>query len=231
MPRLGGPFFLVNADVLCSVDLVELAAQHLRLRRRHGVHVTLTVFPEGPPGEKYREILVDSEQGLVRGLGAPSFGKPYFVGVAVVEPEALAGVPSEGPAEFVPTVLQPALERGKAGVYLARGQWHDVGSPELWLRTHLAMIRGLETGLIPRAWRERIEGAAVRVGPECWVGRGSSRRVPADWVGPAFWSGPGSPPRGLGPDAVLYGAAAEAGIKGRGIGLDGIWAPLVRADS
>jgi len=131
--RADEPFYLLNADVLCDLDLKALARTHRRLRDRHGVRMTLAIFPQPPlePGERqseaYREILFDGSRGLVTGLGEKAFGRPYFVGAAVIEPEALGDVPAQGPAEFVPTMLQPAITVGKAGVHLASGRWHDVG--------------------------------------------------------------------------------------------------------
>jgi NDP-sugar pyrophosphorylase family protein len=230
------PFFLLNADVLCEVDLAALGRAHRRLRASHGVSITLTVFPQPPLGssgtqhEAYREILFDASRGLITGLGEKAKGRPFFVGAAVIEPDALGAIQPNGPAEFVPTVLLPAIERGQAGVYLAEGQWHDVGSPALWLQTHLEMIRALETGALPRAWRERIEDRNQRVASLQWMDESVSSRLAHvwDWSGPAYWSPWGDasarPPARLGSSAVLYGSApSEGGSLSEGIGYGGVW--------
>jgi MurNAc alpha-1-phosphate uridylyltransferase len=224
----GGPFLLVNADVLCDLDLESLAERHRALRADHGVALTLAVFPKGPKGATYREILVDARGERIRALGEPAVGRPYFVGAAVLEPEALAGVPAAGAAEFVPTILEPAIRAGRAGAFLGDGAWHDLGSPKLWFRTHLKLIRALEGGTIPPAWRRRIESVNARLASGIWAPRAAAARCPAHaWEGPAYWSGGGDPravpPARLGPRAVLYGPLPEGAKPRHGIGYGGIW--------
>lgn len=230
LPSLGGgPFYLVNADTLCDADLGALASEHQRLRRRWGVRLTLTVFPAGPAGGKYREILFDPTEGRVTGFGQPVAGRPYFAGAAIVEPDAFVDVPASGPADFLQTILEPAIRAGKAGIFLSQGSWLDVGSPGLWLSAHLGLIADLELGRISPRWRSRIETGNVRVGPQAWVSRtaafGSGGK---EWAGPAYWNPYGDPeavaPRCLGPRAVLYGRQLEAGAPLRsGIGFGGQW--------
>jgi len=229
LPLFGGDaFFLVNADVLCEVDLAALARAHALNRSRHGAVLTLTVFRAGPAGGKYREILFDADQGLVTGFGVPVEGRPYFVGAAVIEPEALANVPG-GPQGFVPTILEPAIREGKAGLYLAEGQWHDVGSPQLWLNTHTSLIEGLECGRMPALWRERVERSAKRVAPNVWVSRKGTKSFNAsEWAGPVYWDAMGDetarPPQKFGPRAVMYGSAHSPGETfSGGIGYRGVW--------
>jgi hypothetical protein len=125
LPALGeGPFFLVNADVLCDVDLRALARAHAVRRERFGARLTLTVFTRPPlePGERqaerYREVLLSPEGDRVAGLGEPAEGRPFFTGVAVIEPEALRGAPAGGAFEMVPHVLRPAIEAGRAGAFV-----------------------------------------------------------------------------------------------------------------
>lgn len=229
LPLFGGePFFLVNADVLCEVDLGALARAHALNRARNGAVLTLTVFRAGPAGGKYREILFDAAQGLVTGFGVPAEGKPYFVGAAVIEPEALASVP-EGPQEFVPTILEPAIRAGKAGLYVAEGQWHDIGSPQLWLNAHTSLIQGLECGRVPPLWRARVESGAKRVAPNIWISRACSKNFSlSEWAGPVYWDSmcdeTARPPQKLGPRAVMYGAAHSPGETfSGGIGYRGVW--------
>jgi NDP-sugar pyrophosphorylase family protein len=234
--RPGEPFYLVNADVVSDVDLAALGRAHRRLRARHGTRLTLTVFERPPlaPGEiqreGYREIHFDAASGLVTALGEKAVGRPYFVGAAVLEPEALGEVPARGPAEFVPTVLLPAIRDGKAGVHLARGHWHDIGSPGLWLQAHGALLEGLETGAIPGPWRRRIEAVSKRVGERAWISRGVPPWVvrTACWNGPCYWSplhdSTAAAPGELGPRAVLYGTSqGVAGPFRDGIGFRGLW--------
>lgn len=223
----GRPFLLLNADVLSGADLPALIRRHTELRARFGVSLTLCVHPRCPAAGEYREI-VFNDAGLMTALGDFRRSSAFFVGSAIVEPEALAHVPAQGPAEFIPTILQPALAARKVGVALTTGTWRDVGSPALWLEAHTALMEGLETGRLdgqrfPDAWRKRIERASARVAPGIWRARGA--RVPAraaEWAEPAYWGGGGAAPGVLGPSAVLYGPPASATLAG-GIGLGGDW--------
>lgn len=230
------PFFLVNGDVLCDVDLRKLAARHLALRRQWGVTLTLALFPRGPAGARYREIGIDPLTGMVRQLGNLEEGRPFFVGVAVIEPEALAHLPEGRPLEFVPEILAPAIASGRAGAYMTEGRWHDIGSSALWLGTHLSLLDAMETGAVSPVWRKRIEKASRRSGDRAWVSRGA-KGAPTALFGPAYLGDAPTRarqedahwPRGLGPGAVLYGPMAGAGELAAGIGYDGLWFPLPAA--
>ncbi len=244
LPCFGGrAFFLLNSDVICEADLAQLEARHWELRRKHGVWMTLTVFGQGPAGGKYREIVMDPGRERMSALGELSEGKPYFVGVAVLEAEALSQVPHEGPAEFVPTMLMPALAAGKVGIHFASGEWQDVGSPDLWLRAHLALIQALEQGSLPKVWRNRIEETQARIAPGIWVPKSQRDRMKSrDWRAPLYWNetsvgmelASAGPPTKLGSGAVLYGTEPVAGnVLEWGIGFNGAWTtcPAVQSSS
>jgi hypothetical protein len=144
-----------------------------------------------------------------------------------VEPEALSGVPGAGPCEFVPTILLPAIQARKAGVFLADGIWHDIGSPALWHATHLSLMRAQESVGLPPRWRRRIESVNLRIAQETWISRRSRHpRHAAGWAGPCYWSSEGDDtaqgPRNFGPRSVLYGATEES-VLSDGIGMNGIW--------
>ena len=216
LPQFGEkPFFWVNADVLCSVDLHKLALRHLQLRERYGVKMTMSVFPRPRGKGAYREIILDSsnasgDHGLIQGLGEVVTGRPYFVSVAVIEPEALQGISTSDPSELLPLVFRPLIEQKKMGYYLTDGHWYDVGSPLLWWETHRALIKGLETGTLPREWRLEIEIVNKRIAQEVWISKGSKRDFKtSNWVSPAYFNHLGDstaqPPKNFGPDAALYG--------------------------
>lgn len=238
LPEFGNqPFFLANADVLCEMNWKELARFHAFMRKKEGVWLTLAVRPQGPTGGVYREILFDSATGLMTQLGELGVGKPFFNGAAVLEPEAFKSVPLTGPADFVQTILIPALQQKKVAIFFVDGAWYDMGSPELWLKTHLGLIESLETGSLTsdvgRCWRRRIEEKNLRLGSGIWISRLSPRpRIISRWNAPCYWDAEdsvGSPPMDLGPEAVLYG---KAQISYRnGIGLGGEWVSFRSVDN
>lgn len=222
----GEPFFLVNADVLCDINLSALARRHEELRNRWNVALTLAVFPEPPTTGKYREIYLDHERGLVSGF-SPDLrtGRPFFIGSAVLEHDALRDVPMSGPSEFVPTILEPMIREKRVGFHLVRGAWKDIGSPELWLDSHLFLIRALETGHLMDRWRKRIESVNRRLANEIWVSNSVRHASAMNWAGPCYFSGE-SAPSALGSLAVLYGKSPEGVTLTSGIGLGGKWAAL-----
>jgi MurNAc alpha-1-phosphate uridylyltransferase len=216
------PFFWLNADVMTSVDLRALAFAHARNRHAFGAEMTLAILaPEESREGSYREIFLSSSGDRVIGLGEVRRQVPFFMGVAVIEPEALRHLESHRPAEFVPDVLTPSLNRGKVGAFFTRAPWYDIGSPGLWWSTHLELLRGLETGRIPALWRKRIESVNHRVAEFSWrfsATSGWSQKGLS--MGPNYWS-PSSfetirsvlaeprtqiVPRALGPNTILYGA-------------------------
>lgn len=215
LQRMGGKrFLLLNADVLCDVDLGALMRHHARLRKQWGVTLTLTVFPRGPHGGKYREMRWDRQSSLLTTVGELEHARPYFVGAAVIEADALGGVPPEGACDFVPKILMPELARRKVGVFAAQGLWFDLGSPELWWRTHLELLARLETGALPADWRARFEELNERVGERAWARRGTSRAALAGLLGPGAYFDPDGDPQAVarvGHAAIQYGALSENG--------------------
>ncbi len=213
-PLLGcEPFFLLNADMVCNVDLSRLADAHRKLRREKGVKLTLALFEKGPPGGTYREIFVDSATGLITKLGVPVAERPFFIGAAVIEPESLDGVPPAGASDFVQTILGPAVNERKAGAWVTTGAWHDIGSPLLWQRCHLALLRQYEDGALAPAWRARMEKAARRESAGDWV----SGRAP---VG-ALWS---EARYSLHSRSVVYGRLPANAPETDVVVYDGHWA-------
>lgn len=237
LPLLGeNAFFLANADVLCDVNWRALETCHRRLRSQWGVKLTLTIFPQGPRGASYREILFDRESGLLTGLGNLEAGRPFFVGAAILEPEALAHVPDLGPSDFVPMILEPAIREKKAGVFLTDGVWYDIGSPSLWHSVHLDLINRLEVGHftspVTRLWKTRIETLNKRIADRGWVSRDTSVRKSnrKSWASPFYWNGKGEDSKmnllHLGPSAILYGQCPPETRFQNGIGYGGQWVSI-----
>jgi MurNAc alpha-1-phosphate uridylyltransferase len=204
------PFFLINADVLADVNLHALAHRHQILRRQWGVHMTMAVLPRPPTSAAYASLALSAE-GLITGWNPPaSKSGALYIGAAIVESEALERVPKGEPAEFVPTMLKPAIESRKAGYFLTNGLWFDVGDPTAWLNAHLSLIQALETGRLSALWRRRIEETSTRVGSVFWARRGSNLRGSCELAGPGFWDARGIRSRDLagisfGTNAVAYG--------------------------
>ncbi len=227
------PFFRANADVICDLDWMALYQRHLELKRDHGVLMTLAIFPQSPNRLPYPEILVDREGQIMTGIGSPQASRPFWTGAAVIEPEALKGVPQKGPSEFVPDVLLPAVRSEQVGVCWVEGVWHDIGSPALWAQTHFDLMRLFESDGVknPRVqrWQERFLRVNRCIADHCWEHRSSQ----IDWAGSGvalqgpFYIGDGadgSLVRKVGPQAVVYGPMPQGLLKcENGIAFGGYW--------
>ena len=214
------PFFICNADVLCSMDWAALGRMHTRLRDQWGIRMTLALMPiPKNAAESYRAILLNESGEKIAGLGPKSSTGYMYVGCAVVEPELFRPLSPNEPHEFVPEVLEPAIQKGKVGAYLMpehqSWSWMDIGSPELWWRAHMELLGRLEVGDLPQTWLDRIHQAAVRRAPLVWTGREIQGRLDSTQLAaPLFWgtlqgdlSAGHALERGkqLGPGAVIYG--------------------------
>jgi len=209
------PFFLANADVLTDINWQELGDFHQYSHRRFGTLLSLAVFPAGPAGGLYREIKVDPGSRLITGLGELVAQRPYFIGAAVLEPEALQLVSTDMPSEFVPSVLAPAIQAGKAAAFLTSGVWFDLGTPVLWNLAHLDLIQRLESGRLSPLIRRRLEDGNLRKAAGIWVSRKAPRILPmGSWEAPCYWSPVDlassqlqPPPAFMQAGSVIYGSA------------------------
>jgi hypothetical protein len=229
-----GPFFRANADVICDLDWSALYQTHLRLRNSDGVVLTLAVFPSGPINAHYPEILIDEKRGLITGIGKPKVSSPFWTGAAVIEPDALLGVPHSGPSEFVPEILLPAIRGQKAGLFLSEGIWSDIGAPELWLATHFELMRLFEMAESQNSrlkiWQERFSKINYSLGRNQWAhisNRPSLTRGAFKVEGPCYLGDGAHAPLAnsqIGPHAVVYGQISEQVEKlENGIAFGGYW--------
>lgn len=158
-------FFSLNADVISNVNLSILAQRHKELRKKEGVVMTLCLargkmlnrqeFP-------YTEILTEDGSGLIRGIGSKKERAPFYTGTAVFETEAFRHLEDDRPAEFVPEVLSPWIEKGKVGFFWMDDLWLDIGSPGLWWKSHFDILQEYENGILPDHWKKIITSGMKR---------------------------------------------------------------------
>ncbi len=220
-------FFLLNTDMICEIDLKELAKKHFELKKKFGVKLTLAVYPKGPALGSYTDIVYDTKTELVKGLGksGAAIGKPFYAGIAVVEPELFEKIPENTPSDFFREILLPCVSSTRVGVYLSSGLSYDIGSPALWHWTHLDMLKKLEEGVLPQNWQHAICALNEKIAPVFWVSKNWVRNK-LNWKAPCYISHGGNPsfvpPHDIGPNTVLYGEVLR-GATGAGIGFQGNW--------
>lgn len=232
------PFYLMNADTISVIHLKDLSQVHFELRHKYGVEITLACFTHAPQGGNYREIIIDRRRQLVTGLGELRPQSTFYTGVSIIHPEAIPdSIATDQPSDFIKEILEPAIRRGKVGVYLVDTQleprsmrWFDIGSPKLWWETHLRWIELLEEDEFPTTLSNRLKKRARRIRPNLWS---DVADLNADWTarsqGPAFLGGLGhvnEVPRTISANQVLYHPSAEIETNGPGIAYENLWVPI-----
>jgi len=132
-----GPFLIVNADTLSTVDITGLLARHAAAHAA----VTMALIPNPEP-LKYGGVQVSSD-GYVTGFSRP--GTPgesfHFVGVQAAEARAFAALEDGVPAESV-NALYPRLMGGEPAAiaaFVSDASFSDIGTPRDYLETSLAL--------------------------------------------------------------------------------------------
>jgi mannose-1-phosphate guanylyltransferase len=198
--HLTKPFFVLNGDILTDLDLTALALQH----RRSGANATIALIPVDD-ARPYGLVAMEQDGRIVGFREKPTEAVPGVVnaGTYVLEPEAIAGVPSDHMVSIERETF-PDLIAGGAAVFgfVSQGYWMDVGTPEKYLQATFDALEG------------RIEGmdyVAPHVDPGADV---SLKAHLGRWVvaGPGVRIGEGAEVE----DSVLLGGAAvEAGARVR----------------
>ena len=154
------PFVAMNADTLSLANLEELMKRHQELNQTREVWMTLVLAKgkalQGQEGA-YREIFVDENTGLITGFGEKKKQIPFYAGVGVFDPRCFQHLPLDVPAEFVPQVLEPMIQQKKVGFMWSDALWMDLGSPELWWKSHFDLLRAQDNGLLPESWTRRLQ--------------------------------------------------------------------------
>lgn len=136
----GAPVLVANGDALSDLDPGWLAERH-REARAARAPATLAVRPRRPE-DPYTPVWVDRE-GRLSGIGETGEkGTPHiFMGVQILEQEAIDRLPRRGPSDLVKDLYLPLLREGRRlGAALHEGWWIEIGSPRLYLSAHLDLL-------------------------------------------------------------------------------------------
>jgi mannose-1-phosphate guanylyltransferase len=186
LPGLADPVVVLNADILCDVDLgalraavpVEGAAMALR-RLAPGESITPAEAQAG------RVVAIGGIVGRVASEGGEGEAGTHFTGVHAMSKAALARIPEEGEQCVVRTAYRALVGAGLVAALPHGGTWIDIGRPADYLRANLDLLAGrVATALDPWTLGERGPGGSF-VGADarlegavdaCVVGAGA--RVP-----------------------------------------------------
>jgi mannose-1-phosphate guanylyltransferase len=125
-------FLIVNGDTLTDVDLGELARAHAS----SGALVTLALVPNRDP-VRYGGVRLDNQARVIGFVqrGPAAAGSFHFVGVQMVQADALRSVPQGQPINSVGGVYDDLIARrpGALHGFVTAARFWDVGTvPDYW---------------------------------------------------------------------------------------------------
>jgi mannose-1-phosphate guanylyltransferase len=135
-------FLILNADILCNIDFLELVKFHQDMK----ASVTIAVTSVGNPSA-YGVVEYDDFGYAVSFTEKPDAHliKSNYInaGVYVFEPEVLKeileGIPVSVERETFPKLLKNG---NKVAVYKGCKYWMDIGTPEKYMQTHDDIMSG-----------------------------------------------------------------------------------------
>jgi len=182
---IDGPFFVLNGDVLTSLDLRAMMEYH---RAKGGIGTIHLIRVEDPSAFG---CVVHDVDGRVRGfVEKPPRGEAptdeVNAGTYLLEREVLDRIPAGRPVSIERETF-PLLIAGGRPLYslTTDDYWIDLGKPEAYLAAHRSVFDGvMPLGPMPEVdgpGRESVPASAIR--PPVFVGRGC-RIDPGAVVGP-----------------------------------------------
>lgn len=131
LPYLGSnPFFVVNADVISSINLKTLYNDHMN----SGKTVTMVLHDD----ERFNTVTVDSN-GFVKGFNDESKGLA-FTGIQVISPQIAAHFPNRDVFSSIDVYAQLAKEQEVKAQIETDLFWSDIGTIESYGLTSLQMV-------------------------------------------------------------------------------------------
>ncbi len=133
---IDGPFFVLNGDVLTSLDLRAMMAEH---RRTKGVGTLHLIRVDDPSAFG---VVVHDADGRIRSFvekpkreDAPS--NDVNAGTYLLEREVLAAIPAGRPVSIERETFPALIASGRAlYAYTTDDYWIDLGRPEAYLGAH-----------------------------------------------------------------------------------------------
>lgn len=196
---LNDTFLVISGDAVTDFDLKAIVDYHCQ----HQALATLVLYRVTDPLD-YGVIVTDSDGRIRHFQEKPTWGEVSSdmvnTGIYVLEPEVLAGISPDQPADWAKDVFPALLAQGAALYgFVADGYWCDIGT--------LAEYR--------RATADALSGRVRHIGPlgrhiggDVWVGEGVEIAEDAQLLGPIY----------LGNEVKIKGAAI---IRGPSVIRDG----------
>ncbi len=135
-------FVVVSGDVITDVNLQAAIGFH----RERGAKLTVILTQVADPGE-FGVVITDGDGRVVRLLEKPTPGEVFSdrvnMGAYIVEPEVLAYLPPDQPADFAQDLLPQLLAQGEPVYgFVSGGYWCDVGNLERYRQVQWDALTG-----------------------------------------------------------------------------------------
>src|ERR671921_2613121 len=137
----GGPFVVVNGDVLSGMDLRVAIDKH---KDSDALATIVLTSVEDPTA--YGLVEVDHEMLVHRFLEKPAADEVTTnlvnAGVYVLEPEVLGMIPAETEVSIEREIFPDLQAMGRLRAYISSSYWRDIGTPRSYLAASHDVLSG-----------------------------------------------------------------------------------------
>lgn len=194
-PHITGPFFVLNGDILTSLDLRAMREYH---KQKGGIGTIHLIRVEDP--SPFGCVVHDSDGRVNTFVEKPPKGQEptneINAGTYLLEREILDFIPSGRNVSIERSTFPELIAAGKAiYAYTTDDYWLDVGRPEQYLAAHRDVLSGAmrlavepgingegssvlrgHPGVIPPVYAaaDVVVDASAKVGPNVVLGKGCS---------------------------------------------------------
>jgi NDP-sugar pyrophosphorylase family protein len=139
------PFLIVNGDTLCDIQIAPMIQAHKRSRAQ----ATMALVPNPAP-DFYNGVRLDDEDRVVEFVpaGPDATGTFHFIGIQIASKAIFAPLADGVPAETVKGIYRDLVQTTPGAVrgWRVNRPFVDIGTPEDYLRTALAVAASEEGG-------------------------------------------------------------------------------------
>jgi mannose-1-phosphate guanylyltransferase len=160
------PFFIVNGDTLTDLDLRGMWNAH----EETGALVTLAITADRRP-ERYGGVVTETSGAVVGFVPSGSVQQSsHFIGVQLVNRSVFSEVPPGASLDSIRDVYIPLLRArpGSVRAYRSEARFWDVGTPEDYLETVLAIARAEGLQSLPTGRDSRVAASARLIDTVVW---------------------------------------------------------------